>query len=137
MKKLNKKGFTLVELLAVIVVLAIIIIIAMPNIIRAMNNARMGTFITYGRRIINTATGQFEGDRMMGTEKKCYTLADMGMTSGNYKGRVVINDNDPQNITYTVHLTDNNFWFLGQMSQLDERTNVKPESISGFSVTCP
>ena len=32
----NKKGFTLVELLAVIVVLAIIILVAMPNVMSAM-----------------------------------------------------------------------------------------------------
>ena len=38
--KNNKKGFTLVELLAVIVVLAIIILIAMPSVMSAMDKAR-------------------------------------------------------------------------------------------------
>lgn len=36
----NKKGFTLVELLAVIVVLAIIMIIAIPAVVESMNNAK-------------------------------------------------------------------------------------------------
>ena len=40
MKK--KKGFTLVELLAVIVILAVILVIAVPQIIRTINASRMG-----------------------------------------------------------------------------------------------
>ena len=36
--KLNKKGFTLVELLAVIVVLAVIMVIAIPTVIDSMNS---------------------------------------------------------------------------------------------------
>ncbi|UKI28884.1 MAG: type II secretion system GspH family protein [Clostridium sp.] len=39
-KKVIKKGFTLVELLAVIVVLAIIMIIAIPAVVESMNNAK-------------------------------------------------------------------------------------------------
>ncbi len=38
---MNKKGFTLVELLAVIVILAIIALIATPIIMNVVNNARL------------------------------------------------------------------------------------------------
>ena len=44
MKKLNKKGFTLVELLAVIVVLAIILGIAATRVIATINKSRMESF---------------------------------------------------------------------------------------------
>ena len=37
MKKLNKKGFTLVELLAVIAILALLVIVAMPNVLEMFN----------------------------------------------------------------------------------------------------
>ena len=37
---MKNKGFTLVELLAVIVILAIIMIIAVPNVTEAMNNSK-------------------------------------------------------------------------------------------------
>lgn len=40
--KLNKKGFTLVELLAVIVILAIIMLIATPSILNIIGEARKG-----------------------------------------------------------------------------------------------
>ena len=47
MKKLmNKKGFTLVELLAVIVILAVIILVAMNAVIPQMENARKSSFET-------------------------------------------------------------------------------------------
>jgi type IV pilus assembly protein PilA len=44
MFKGNKKGFTLVELLAVIVILAVILAIAVPSISSMMNNAKKAAF---------------------------------------------------------------------------------------------
>ena len=40
MKKLNKKGFTLVELLAVIVILAVIMVITIPTVLGSMSSAK-------------------------------------------------------------------------------------------------
>lgn len=48
----NKKGFTLVELLAVIVILAIILAIAVPGISNMMANARRNAFISDAKMII-------------------------------------------------------------------------------------
>ena len=50
MKK--KNGFTLVELLAVIVVLAIIMIIAIPSVLDVMNTARKKAFVMYVDKIV-------------------------------------------------------------------------------------
>ena len=36
---MNKKGFTLVELLAVIAILAILVIIALPNVLKMFNDS--------------------------------------------------------------------------------------------------
>ena len=38
--KLNNKGFTLVELLAAMVILAAIMVIAVPNIMGILNNSK-------------------------------------------------------------------------------------------------
>jgi type IV pilus assembly protein PilA len=53
--KLNNNGFTLVELLAVIVVLAIIMIIAIPTILDSLDNAKRKSFETYTNRILSLA----------------------------------------------------------------------------------
>lgn len=43
---MKKKGFTLVELLAVIAILAILVIIALPNVLSMYNEARKNAFTT-------------------------------------------------------------------------------------------
>jgi prepilin-type N-terminal cleavage/methylation domain-containing protein len=40
----NKRGFTLVELLAVIVILAVILVIAIPNVIKVIDKAKLDTY---------------------------------------------------------------------------------------------
>lgn len=63
--KNNKKGFTLVELLAVIVVLAIIILIAMPSVMSAMDKARRNALVTEATEIAKVAQTAF-ADKSMG-----------------------------------------------------------------------
>ena len=52
--KLNKKGFTLVELLAVIVVLAILIVVAGSTVGSTMNNAKKNALKTETQKILST-----------------------------------------------------------------------------------
>ncbi len=52
-KKLNKKGFTLVELLAVIVVLAIILVITVPMILNTMGSAKSDSFDASLNTVVN------------------------------------------------------------------------------------
>jgi type IV pilus assembly protein PilA len=53
--KYCKKGFTLVELLAVIVILGIILVIAVPNIMKVIDNAKQNAYENQKRLIINAA----------------------------------------------------------------------------------
>ena len=56
MKKNNRKfGFTLVELLAVIVILAVILVIAVPKVMNIINDTRKSTFETSVKLIASGA----------------------------------------------------------------------------------
>lgn len=50
---MNKKGFTLVELLAVISILSIILLIAVPNVISIIDRNRKETYIEDAKRFVS------------------------------------------------------------------------------------
>lgn len=58
MKKMNRKGFTLVELLAVIVILAILMAIAATNLGPVIDNTRRNSMRSTAQQIINSVQSQ-------------------------------------------------------------------------------
>lgn len=68
MKKLNKKGFTLVELLAVIVILAVVILVAVNNVIPQMNKAKAGAFKTEALSFLDGAEQYYTSQQMTGKD---------------------------------------------------------------------
>jgi len=74
MKKLNKKGFTLVELLAVIIVLAVVMLIAVTAVVPQMNRSRKQAFITEATTILNGAENYFVYKEATGTKVTCATI---------------------------------------------------------------
>lgn len=69
---MKKKGFTLVELLAVIAILAILVIIALPNVLGMFNSAKKSTFITEVQSIFKQAQTDFVSDSITSTGPKTY-----------------------------------------------------------------
>ena len=55
----KQKGFTLVELLAVIVILAIILVIAVPQIMKTIDESREGAFISSAKLIAASAEREY------------------------------------------------------------------------------
>ena len=55
MKKLNKKAFTLIELLAVIIILGILMIIAIPSVTEYINNSRKSAYVDTASAFISAA----------------------------------------------------------------------------------
>jgi prepilin-type N-terminal cleavage/methylation domain-containing protein len=69
---MKKKGFTLVELLAVIAILAILVIIALPNVMGLFNEAKKNSFANELKEIYKTAQNQWMTDSMINTAQMSY-----------------------------------------------------------------
>ena len=87
MKMKDRKGFTLVELLAVVVIMAIIALIATPNIISLLERSKRSDFVSDAKEFASKANYMFK--RM---EQKGY---DSLFTS-----------DDPTNCAYKIKLVD-------------------------------
>lgn len=59
MKKMNKKGFTLVELLAVIAILAILILLVTPNILKMFNEGKESIFVQQAQRVMDASNNKY------------------------------------------------------------------------------
>ena len=139
MKIMNKKGFTLVELLAVIVVLAIIMIIAVPSVMDSMNSARKNAFKIYAQKVLNTAQTKYQADILTGGEiKNCYSLQTlMGSSVGNYKGFVQITGANTDTVSFTITLRDNNYYIGGQdYSSLEGNINNRGTNKITYPTGC-
>ena len=157
--KLNKKGFTLVELLAVIVILAIIMVIAVPAVVTQMQKAKKSSFRIYGEKVLNTAMSSYQADNLDGTfsgsaatladttnapagytNVHCYSFTDLGLAAtGNYKGYVIAATDSTSKAVYYLYLTDGSFHFKGaEFSKVnDPKTNIDggDTAISAISTT--
>ena len=105
---MNKKGFTLVELLAVIVILAVIILIAITAVLPQMDKARRNSFadevLSYAKgaetKFVTDSTGTSEVhtdaeygkcyDIVDADEKKSITGEYIAKKDDNYKGIIIL-----------------------------------------------
>lgn len=112
MKKMNKKGFTLVELLAVIVVLAFIMVLAAPSVISSMNSARQSSFMLYAEKMLNSAQSRYQADQLITLvdSTKCYPLTELSDSkSTQYIGYIQVENGTSQSATYKITMMDKNF----------------------------
>ena len=68
MDKLNRKGFTLVELLAVIVILAIIIALVFPQVSSVMNSSKVSAVHSQSKTIVSSWAQMIVEDGMQPEE---------------------------------------------------------------------
>ncbi len=71
--RLNKNGFTLVELLAVIVILATIVMIAAPNVSTYLENSRKKAFVLNAKQVVEAVSN----DVLLNGNKNAYNIEDI------------------------------------------------------------
>ena len=144
----NKKGFTLVELLAVIVVLAIIMIIAIPNVTEAMNNSKKSSLVLEAKKAYSAAVQMVASDELLNgsiNAKTCYTFSYLDIKGGGkYSGYVTVDTtaagaNTISSKVYKVTITDKDFNLTGisdtELNAADAGSKVKSGNIT--SMSCP
>ena len=98
---MKKNGFTLVELLAVIVILAIILVIAVPKITDTIDNARKGSF----ESSIKMVAAQAETQKTVADTLEGVTFGDSGTcktTDGDAASWTGLNSSDYDTCSYTI-----------------------------------
>ena len=91
MKK--KEGFTLVELLAVIVILAVILVIAVPQIMSVIESARKGSIESTAKLIAEGAEREYTNRKILGKDTNIECSDVSSMNSNDYGTCVITFDN--------------------------------------------
>ncbi len=98
---MRRKGFTLVELLAVIAILAILTIIALPNVLELFKNAKKNAFFNEVQSIYESAKNKFFLNQFNDNSNHTYTN-----TSGNNKLDI---ENGTGEFKYCVNMDSNGY----------------------------
>lgn len=77
MKRLNRKGFTLVELLAVIVILAIIVGIVFPQVMNSINNSRVSAIHSSAKELVRWWENAVGADALVTDESERQIPSDI------------------------------------------------------------
>lgn len=107
--KLNRKGFTLVELLSVIVILSVVVLIATNAVVPMMSSAKKQVLATEANKFIATAKTLYVNQGASGT--KCYSydeIINSGLIEKNdetYTGSFLIEENNGK-YTYKIWLSN-------------------------------
>ena len=74
---MNKKGFTLIELIAVVVIMSIIAIIATPNIINMIDKGKKDQYVSNAKEFLSKATYMYKQDKYR-NDTTYFTINDSG-----------------------------------------------------------
>ena len=95
----KKKGFTLVELLAVIVILAIILVIAVPKVMSVIEDSKKATLESTAKMIASGAEKQKVQNTVLGKENEITCDSVAKINKGDYASCDITFDNNTAKVT--------------------------------------
>lgn len=115
---INKRGFTLVEVLAVIAILSVLLLIAVPSITKVMENNKKRTFLEDAKRFLSVVESKMESDTSIEYpqdggyivfpleyfNEKDFNISPYGTTYSE-KNSFVALKNDSSTMEYYVYMT--------------------------------
>ena len=133
----NKKGFTLVELLAVIAILSLLVIIALPNVVQMYKDAKEQSFINECKLILKTAQSQWMNDSMVVTDDQTYSRCDSctGKTlslSGRQEVQYIVSLNKAGKVVL-FHATDGTYQYVYDGDELLITDIVSATEVAGLA----
>ena len=145
---MKRRGFTLVELLAVIAILAILVIIALPNVMNLFNSAKENSFVTEIKKIYRGAEQAYVQDSFNNSGTKVYSKCSDGCTNEldmsvrddldyyieiNGEGKVVkyyVKDNSYQ-FSYEGEMDINSIFKVDNLGKIDKKDVLIINSLGG------
>ena len=113
MKNINKKGFTLVELLSVIVILSVIVLIATNAVVPMADSARKQVLAMEANTLVTAAQTLYVQNNASGSA--CYTYDEL-INSGliekddeSYTGSISIEVDGSGNYSYKIWLSNGQY----------------------------
>lgn len=138
MKNMSRKGFTLVELLSVIVILSVVVLIATNAVIPMMSSAKKQVLATEANTILGAAKTMYANEGATGT--KCYSYQDVlnskliTKSDDNYTGSFYIESNGDNTYNIKVWLSNGTNLIDGKSPDITSEDVV--ESSSDASTVC-
>lgn len=83
MKKIDNKGFTLLEMMGVLILLAIILLVAIPSITNTMKKDQVNQLAKYEETLCDAAETYILEENITATEIKGSTLVSKGYLADN------------------------------------------------------
>ena len=132
---MKKKGFTLVELLAVIAILAILVIIALPNVLKMFNNAKKNSFLTEAKTLYSEVTNKYITESMKGNKLTYVSSEDstkLELSGRELKYCVQLNSDGSVD---SMEVTDGTY--IAKLSSGEKITDLKAEDVpDGYEFSC-
>ena len=110
----NKNGYTLVEVLLVIVILSIVLIILIPLIISVVSKSKKQVFVETVNSYLDKVEDKYKKDSSVNTIPKegvyVYNIqTDLNVANDKYQGYILLDARDTDNIKYYIFINNNEY----------------------------